>query len=82
MVEELVKEGRDIFVLDKKGKNLREIKIPKDPVFIIGDHEGLPKKELKRLKKIAVPVSVGKKTYFASQVVTIVNHELDLRESD
>ncbi len=82
VVEELVKEGKDVFVLDKKGKNLREIKIPKDPVFIIGDHEGLPKKELKRLKKIAVPVSVGKKTYFSSQVVTIVNHELDLRESD
>lgn len=82
VVEGLIEEGRDIFVLDKKGKNLREVKIPKEPVFILGDHEGLPKKELKRLKKIAVPVSIGKNVYFASQVVTIVNHELDLRELD
>jgi len=80
VVEELIEEGKDIFVLDKKGKNLRSVKISKEPVFIIGDHEGLPKKELKRLKKLAVPVSVGKKVYFASQVVTIINNELDLRE--
>ena len=79
VVEELLGEGKEIFILDKKGKNLRGVKIPKEPVFILGDHEGLPKKELKRLKNLVVPVSVGKKIYFASQVVTIVNNELDIR---
>ena len=80
VVEELLNQGKEIFILDKKGKSLRAVKIPKEPVFILGDHEGLPKKESKRLKKIAIPVSVGGKVYFASQVVTIVNNELDSRE--
>lgn len=79
VVEELEKEGNEIFILDKKGESLREIKIPKDCVFILGDHEGLPSKELKRLKQIATPVSIGDKMYFASQVVAVVNNELDYR---
>ena len=82
VVEELMEEGKEIFILDKKGEDLRKVKIHKDPVFILGDHEGLPKKELKRLKKMVKVVSVGPGVYFASQVVTIVNNELDLRELD
>ena len=58
---------------------MREAKIPKESVFLIGDHEGLPSKELKRLKKIVNSISVGPKMYFASQVVSIINNELDLR---
>jgi len=70
----------EVFILDEKGKNLRDVEIPENCVFVLGDHDGLPKKELKRLKKQFTLVSVGKKIYFASQVVTIVNHELDMRE--
>lgn len=80
IVEELYEDGKEIFVLDKKGEDLRGIKINKEPVFILGDHEGLPKKEFKRLKEMTTPVSVGNKMYFASQVVAIVNNELDYRE--
>jgi tRNA (pseudouridine54-N1)-methyltransferase len=80
VVDELMREGKEVFILDKKGEDLRKTKISEDSVFIIGDHQGLPKKELKRLKKIAKTISVGPKTYFASQVVTILNNELDLRE--
>ncbi|HEA46696.1 MAG TPA: hypothetical protein ENH99_02850 [Candidatus Pacearchaeota archaeon] len=79
VVEELLEEGKEIFVLDKKGKKLRNATISKEPVFIIGDQEGLPKKELKRLKKMAKSISVGPNVYFASQVVTILNNEMDLR---
>jgi len=78
VVEELAGKNQ-IFILDKKGESIRKANIPKDCVFILGDHEGLPKKELKRLKKTAVSVSIGPKTYFASQTVVIVNNELDLR---
>ncbi len=77
VVEEL--ENCKIFILDKKGEDIRKIEIPKDCVFILGDQEGLPKKELRRLKKIATKISVGPKVYFASQVVVIVNNELDIR---
>ena len=79
VVEELMKQGKKIFILDKRGEDIKNIKIPKNPVFIVGDHEGLPKKEIKRLKKIATTVSIGPKTYFASQTVAIINNELDRR---
>jgi len=69
--------GCSTFILDKKGEDIRKVKIPKDCAFILGDQEGLPKKELTRLKHVATPVSVGPKVYFASQVVAIVNNELD-----
>lgn len=79
VVKELSKNN-EIFFLDKKGGDIRKSKIPKNCVFVLGDHEGLPKKESKRLRKTAKLISVGPKTYFASQVVTIVNNELDRRE--
>ncbi len=78
VVEEL-SEDNEIFILDKKGEDIRKAKIPKNCVFILGDQEGLPKKELKRLKQITKKISIGSKTYFASQTITIVNNELDRR---
>ena len=80
VIEELKKEGKTIYLLDERGENIRNIKLGENPVFVLGDNEGFPQKELRRLKKICVPVSIGKKVYFASQVTTIVNHELDSRE--
>lgn len=62
------------------GEDIRTAEIKQNPIFILGDHKGLPLKELKRLKKICKTVSIGKKTYFASQTVSIVNNELDRRE--
>ena len=81
LVLELEKQGKTIFILDGKGKNIRKLENDelRDCVFIIGDHEGLPKKEIKRFKQ---RVSIGKETYFSSQTFIIINNELDLRESD
>jgi len=78
VIGELEKEN-EIFILDKRGEDLRDSKILKNCVFVIGDHNGLPKKELKRLKKTATAVSIGPKMYFASQVITLLNNELDRR---
>jgi tRNA (pseudouridine54-N1)-methyltransferase len=79
VIEELAKENQ-IFILDKKGKDIRKEHIKDNCVFIIGDQNGLPKKELKRLKQIANHISIGDKTYFASQTIAVVNNELDRRE--
>lgn len=81
VVEELVEQENEIFILDKKGEDLRKTKISENCVFILGDHDGLPKAEIKRLKKsrIVREVSVGNKMYFASQTVAVVNNELDYR---
>ncbi len=79
IIDELHEQGKEIFILDKRGENIRKAEIKDNPIFIVGDHEGLPKKELKRLKQIATPVSIGPKMYFASQTVAVVNNELDVR---
>jgi tRNA (pseudouridine54-N1)-methyltransferase len=79
LIEEMGKDGKEIFILDKKGEDIRKAKIGNDCVFILGDQEGLPKKEMRRLKEITTSVSVGDKMYFASQTVAVVNNELDYR---
>ncbi len=80
LVKELKNQGKTLYILDPKGVDIRKAEIKKDPIFILGDHKGLPEKELKRLKTICNPVTLGKRVYFASQVVAIVNNELDRRE--
>jgi len=81
VIEELEGQGKSIFILDKKGEDIRKIETKelKDAVFVLGDQEGLPFKELRRLKKTANVVNIGPKMYFASQVVAVLNNELDYR---
>jgi len=76
LVKELDSKGKDIFLLNESGEDIREIDLSKNPVFIIGDQDGFPKDKKKFLKKID-KVSVSPKTLFASQVVTIIHNELD-----
>ncbi len=73
-------EDRNIYLLDEKGKSIRDVEIGENPIFVLGDHEGIPKKKKRRIKQTAESVSLGNLTYFGSQAVTIVQHELDKRE--
>jgi tRNA pseudouridine-54 N-methylase len=79
LLKDLENKGKKICILDNKGKNLREVKGEDldNCVFIIGDHEGLPKKELKRYKN---RISIGNPIYFASQTFIIIHNELDMRK--
>jgi len=79
LLKELEADGKTIQVLDVKGVSIRELANSEvsNAVFIIGDHEGLPKKELKRYKN---RISVGQPIYFASQTFIIIHNELDLRK--
>lgn len=79
LINELGEEST-VYLLDKRGEDIRTIEIGENPVFVFGDHEGIPKFEMKRLKKINIKkVSVGNTMYFASQALTIVQNELDRR---
>ena len=80
LIDELEREGKKLYILERKGEDIRKIKFDEPSVFILGDHEGLPKQEIKRLKKKAIKVSLGKYMYFASQSIVIVNNELDRKE--
>ena len=82
VINELSKQKRNLYILYGDGEDIRSADIKEDPVFILGDHKGLPSKDLKRLKKICTPISLGKRTYFASQAIVIVNNELDRREDN
>lgn len=82
VVDELAKQGRNIYVLDPEGEDIRTAEIKEDPIFILGDHRGLPGKELKRLKQKCIPITIGKRTYFASQTIAVVNNETDRREDE
>ena len=84
VLRDLLKEGKTLYILDAKGDSIRDEKLDENSVFIIGDHQGLPSlstKELKRYKSQIKYVSIGDKMYFASQTLTILNHELDMRET-
>ena len=77
-LEEL--KDREVYILDARGEDIQNIKIGENPVFIMGDHEGIPAAEKRRITKSAKKVSLGKITYFASQSMAILQNELDRRE--
>ncbi|MFZ8830004.1 MAG: tRNA (pseudouridine(54)-N(1))-methyltransferase TrmY [Candidatus Aenigmatarchaeota archaeon] len=77
--EEIEKYGNDnIFYLNLEGEDIRSIKMKSDSVFILGDNKGIPKKEESFLLRNKIrKVSVGRIEYLSSQVITIVNYEMD-----
>ena len=81
VIEELKKQEKTIYILDKKGTLLRNQKLSDKPVFLLGDHKGLPQKEKKRISKESEKISVGPNMYFASHTLTILQNELDIRKN-
>jgi len=74
-------KGRNIYVLDKKG--ILTEKFDENPVFILGDHEGLTKEDKKFIRKnVNNLISLGKEVYFTSQCITILNHYIDKNEEN
>ena len=70
---------QEIYLLDKEGALIRDADLNKNAVFVLGDHEGIPKQERKEIEKISRKVSLGKVMYFASQSLSVLQNELDLR---
>ncbi len=76
LVEELDQSGKNIFLLDKKGKDIRDLKLKGNEIFVLGDQDGFPEEKRHLLKRID-KITVSPKMLFASQVLTIVHNELD-----
>jgi tRNA (pseudouridine54-N1)-methyltransferase len=83
VVGELIKQGKEVYLMERRGRDIRDFKKKEfeKAVFLIGDQEGIPKQELKKLKKIGIKkVSVGRQMYFASQTMTLIQNELDRKQ--
>jgi tRNA pseudouridine-54 N-methylase len=78
-LQELVKSRNNVFVLEEKGINVSEVNFGKNPVFILGDQVGLPRKDEKFALRYGKKISLGKTPYLAATCVDIVNYLADLQ---
>ena len=70
---------REIFVLEEKGRDIRNVDIGANPVFVLGDQVGLPKKDETFALRYGTKISIGKKPYLAATCIDVINYLLDLR---
>ncbi len=80
-LQQLIKGKSNIFVLEESGESIKTIDLGTDPVFVLGDQVGLPKKDEEFVLRYGKKVSIGQKAYLASACVCIINYILDERES-
>src|SRR5574341_523586 len=80
-LQQLVKEKSNIFVLEESGESIKTIELGENPVFVLGDQVGLPKKDEEFVLRHGKKVSIGAKAYLASACICIINYLLDLRET-
>jgi tRNA (pseudouridine54-N1)-methyltransferase len=82
--EALLKEKAEtshVYVLEEGGKNIAETEIAANPLFILGDHVGLPKKAETFALRYGEKISLGKQPYLAASCITVLNYLLDRRDS-
>ncbi len=81
LISELAADGRFFYVLHEKGKDIEDVNLKEDAVFILGDHLGLPVKEESFVTRFPhEKISLGTTAYLASQCITIINYILDRRK--
>jgi len=79
LVQELA-EDHQLFVMDPKGKPIREQVFHGKPCFLLTDHIPMPPKTFHTLERLgAIKVTLGPTMLFASQCVVLIHHELDRR---
>ncbi|MEX0942247.1 MAG: hypothetical protein WD002_06840 [Pseudomonadales bacterium] len=70
-----------VYLLDRKGQDVRALEVTGDAVFLLTDHIPMPRKLGKSLvRQGAIRVSLGPVMLHASQCVAVVQNELDRRE--
>ncbi len=71
-------EFGDVYLLQKRGTDVREVAFAERSTFVFSDHLSMPKKADKFLLRLGARLlSVGPKMLFASQCITLVHNELD-----
>ena len=73
-------EEYTLYLLDKKGGDIRDEPLTGNVCFILTDHIPMPKKSWNSLKRLGTnKISLGPKMLFASQCVVLIQNELDRR---
>jgi len=70
-------ERHEIYVLEEGGKDVETIDMTDSPVFVLGDHIGLPKTVEGFALRYGEKVSLGKQPYLAASCITILNFLMD-----
>ncbi|MGD8506665.1 MAG: tRNA (pseudouridine(54)-N(1))-methyltransferase TrmY [Candidatus Bathyarchaeota archaeon] len=79
--ESLLKEKSEtsvVYVLEEGGESISAVKLGKRPVFVLGDHIGLPRKVEGFALRYGHKVSLGKQPYLAASCITVLNYLLDI----
>ncbi|MGB9960587.1 MAG: tRNA (pseudouridine(54)-N(1))-methyltransferase TrmY [Candidatus Bathyarchaeales archaeon] len=74
-------EKAKIYVLEEGGKDVFECEIGENPIFVLGDHVGLPKKVEAFALRFGEKISLGKTPYLAASCITILNYLLDRKKT-
>jgi tRNA (pseudouridine54-N1)-methyltransferase len=70
-------QTKKIYVLEEDGKDISEVTLDENSLFILGDHVGLPKKAELFAQRFGEKISLGKQPYLAASCITIINYTLD-----
>jgi tRNA (pseudouridine54-N1)-methyltransferase len=73
-------ETASVYVLEEGGKNVAETELKPNPLFVLGDHVGLPKKAESFALRFGEKISLGKQPYLAASCITVLNYLLDQQE--
>jgi tRNA (pseudouridine54-N1)-methyltransferase len=68
---------RQVYVLEEDGKDISQVPLGENCLFILGDHVGLPKKAESFALRYGEKISLGKQPYLAASCITIINYTLD-----
>ncbi|MGL6258915.1 tRNA (pseudouridine(54)-N(1))-methyltransferase TrmY [Vibrio sp. WXL103] len=73
-------EDYTLYLLDKKGTDIRDEPFDGNACFILTDHIPMPKKSWNSLKRLGTQkISLGPQMLFASQCVVLIHNEFDRR---
>jgi tRNA (pseudouridine54-N1)-methyltransferase len=61
----------DIYVMHEGSREVGEIS--KNPIFVLGDNQGIPKNDEKFLLRRGEKISLGKESYLASACISVLN---------
>jgi tRNA (pseudouridine54-N1)-methyltransferase len=79
LLREKAKDSR-IFVLEETGKDVEAVEIGENPLFVLGDHIGLPKTVEGYALRYGEKISLGRLPYLAASCITILNFTMDRRK--